>query len=124
MTRPAEYRPVPVPSAGDPWLIEPDEFDLDVRWGELDRAVADFGYLPTAREQPGETCDTHAATCPATCHGTCPATCPATCAATCHNTCHDTCAATCHATCADFDTCGATCAGTHCFTCRSGCRTP
>jgi|HubBroStandDraft_2_1064218.scaffolds.fasta_scaffold883466_2 hypothetical protein len=120
MTRPAEYRPWPAPWPDNPWLTEPDEFDLDVRWGELDRGAADFGYLPTAREQPGETCDTHAATCPATCHGTCPATCAATCAATCHSTC----AETCRATCAEFDTCGPTCAGTHCFTCRSGCRTP
>jgi hypothetical protein len=120
MTRPAEYRPGPAPWPDNPWLTEPDEFDLDVRWGELDRGAADFGYLPTAREQPGETCDTHAATCPATCHGTCPPTCAATCAATCHSTC----AETCRATCAEFDTCGPTCAGTHCFTCRSGCRTP
>ena len=114
-----------------------DEFDLDIRWGELGQADSWVSYLPTAGEKPGgETCDTHGATCPATCQPTCPATCqptcPATCHATCPATCHATCPATCHATCrdtcartcADFDSCGGTCAQTHCFTCRSGCEPP
>lgn len=101
-----------------------DEFDLDIRWGELDSCGGWQLYLPTAGEVPGETCDTHAGTCPATCQGTCAATCHATCQNTCQNTCHATCADTCHATCADIDSCGATCAGTHCFTCRSGCQPP
>jgi hypothetical protein len=96
----------------------PDEFDLDIRWGELDQAGTWVSYLPTAREVPGETCDTHAATCPNTCQATCQATCHATCPATCHATCEDTC----H-TC-EFDTCGATCAGTHCPTCSPNCHTP
>ena len=97
-----------------------DEFDLDIRWGELGPHGGWQGYLPTAGEVPGETCDTHAGTCAATCQATCAATCHATCPATCHATC----AATCHATCEEFDSCGATCAQTHCFTCRSGCQTP
>jgi hypothetical protein len=91
-------------------LDHPDEFDLDLRCGELDQAGSWFGYLPTAGEVPGETCDTHAATCSATCQ----ATCVATCRATCQNTCH---------TC-EFDTCGATCANTHCPTCSPNCHTP
>jgi hypothetical protein len=115
---------VPSPVFRELWPETPDEFDLDIRWGELGEAGSWNAYLPTARDVPGETCDTHAATCPDTCHGTCPETCPATCRATCANTCHDTCHETCHATCGAADTCGATCAGTHCFTCRSGCETP
>jgi hypothetical protein len=123
-----------------PGLTEPDEFDLDLSWGELDPHGGVELYLPTGQEVPNETCDSHNptcphtchATCPATCQGTCPDTCRATCQATCRATCPATCRATCHATCQD--TCEATCrptcefcqtnAGTHCFTCRSGCQTP
>jgi hypothetical protein len=104
-----------VPSPAISELLEepPDEFDLDIRWGELGPAACWDAYLPTAREAPGETCDSNAATCPDTCHATCPDTCRATC--------QDTCARTCD----EIGSCGAgTCAGTHCFTCRSGCERP
>jgi hypothetical protein len=102
-------------------LEEPlDEFDLDIRWGELDPAGLWDAYLPTAREAPGETCDTHAATCPNTCQATCPNTCHATCPATCRATCQETCGRTCD----EIDSCGGTCANTHCFTCRPGCEQP
>jgi hypothetical protein len=106
---------VPSPVFGEPWQETADEFDLDIRWGELGREGLWSAYLPTAREVPGETCDTHAATCPDTCHGTCPDTC--------HGTCHATCQKTCGPTC-DSATCAGTCVNTHCFTCESGCRTP
>jgi hypothetical protein len=115
---------------GDLLQDAPDEFDLDIRWGELDHAGSWTSYLPTAREfPPGETtCDTNAATCPDTCHATCPATCAATCPDTCHatcqDTCHRTCPDTCGRTCAEIDSCGGTCAQTHCFTCRGGCVPP
>ena len=107
--------------------VELDEFDLDLAWGELQAyGGGDLPlelYLPTGRDIPGETCDTHNPTCPDTCHPTCPDTCRATCAATCRAICPDTCRATCQ------DTCGRTCdcvteAQTHCFTCRSGCERP
>ena len=120
MTSGARVRAMPAPDLDDVPPDPFDEFDLDVRWGELDQAGTLTGYLPTVGEQPGETCDTHAATCPATCHATCPATCQATCPATCHATCADTC----HATCAEFDSCGGTCAGTHCPTCQPNCHRP
>lgn len=104
-----------------------DEFDLDLAWGDLDPLGRVDLYLPTGREIPGETCDTHNATCPNTCHGTCPATCAntcdATCPHTCQNTCHNTCRATCEATCRVTCDCQ-TNAQTHCFTCRSGCQEP
>jgi hypothetical protein len=104
-----------------------DEFDLDLAWGELSPHGGIELYLPTGREVPGETCDTHNPTCPNTCHATCPNTCPNTCPATCGATCQATCPATCKATCEA--TCRHTCdcqteAQTHCFTCRSGCHTP
>jgi hypothetical protein len=96
---------------------EMDEFDLDLAWGEL----APYGgvelYLPTGREVPGETCDTHNPTCPQTCHPTCPHTCPDTCQNTCPRTCQDTCPHTCPETCHPC----VTVAQTHCFTCASGC---
>jgi hypothetical protein len=119
---------LPSPVFGELLQEPPDEFDLDIRWGELDRTGSWDAYLPTAREAPGETCDTHAATCPNTCHATCPntcqGTCPATCQATCPNTCHATCQGTCARTCNEFDSCGGTCAQTHCFTCRADCGRP
>ena len=96
-----------------------DEFDLDLRWTPAGTATDELMYLPTARDQPGETCDTHAATCADTCKGTCPNTCHGTCPATCHATCQDTCRATCQDTC--HLTCEGTCTQTHLFTCRSGC---
>ncbi|WP_139306904.1 hypothetical protein [Modestobacter sp. DSM 44400] len=111
-----------------------DDFDLDLRWGELTSGDGVELYLPTGRDVPGETCDTHNPTCPDTCHATCPATCvntcPDTCRNTCANTCRNTCGNTCRVTCAN--TCAHTCrddfcqtnAQTHCFTCRSGCREP
>jgi hypothetical protein len=119
-------------AGGAGWLdvlgdAEPaDDFDLDLRWGELTSGDGIELYLPTAREIPGETCDTHNATCPNTCHATCPATCANTCPDTCRNTCAATCRPTCRATCARTcrETCGPTNAQTHCFTCRSGCREP
>ena len=116
---------VPSPAISE-LLEEPlDEFDLDIRWGELGPAGSWDAYLPTAREAPGETCDSNAATCPNTCHATCPATCPNTCHATCPDTCRATCPDTCARTCDEIGSCGAgTCAGTHCFTCRSGCERP
>lgn len=98
MTSPARARVLPAPEPGDVLPVPFDEFDLDIRWGELDRAGTWTSYLPTVGEQPGETCDTHAATCGGTCH----ATCHATCQATCHPTCPG------HATCADIESCGGT----------------
>jgi hypothetical protein len=87
-----------------------DEFDLDVRWGELREDVPQLEYLPTVREVPGkETCNTQQATCPPTC----PATCPATCPQTCHATCHATCAA-CHSEINGIDHLPASCVGPHC----------
>jgi hypothetical protein len=139
LAAPLDPAPTPATAAGwglgDLLATEPDEFDLDVRLGEL-HAGGWEAHLPTAREVPGETCDTHAATCPntcpntcrATCQGTCPNTCRATCPNTCHATCQATCQATCHNTCGhtcnDLLSCGGTCAGTHCFTCQSNCHEP
>jgi hypothetical protein len=132
------------PDSAAAWALgaaaPPDEFDLDVRFETV--ALHGFAhgpeeFLPTAGEVPGQTCDTHAGTCPPTCQPTCAATCPGTCAATCPDTCKATCAGTCHATCratcqvtcrascADLRfSCGGSCANTHCFTCRSGCQIP
>jgi hypothetical protein len=117
MTADTGASPALARALGDLLGSPPDEFDLDIRWGELGQAGSWADYLPTAGENPHqETCDTHAATCSATCQPTCPATCP--------ETCHVTCRDTCGATCAEVNSCGGTCANTHCFTCRSGCETP
>lgn len=89
---------------------DPDEFDLDLVWGELSPHGSLELYLPTTNEQPGETCDSHAPTCPNTCRGTCPATCRDTCEATCRRTCPDTCRPC------------QTQAQTHCPTERPGCQ--
>jgi hypothetical protein len=108
-----------------------DEFDLDLRLGELSDvrygaiammprdAQTDLqGCMPTGGGGAGTTCNTNDNTCPATCAGlnTCPNTCQNTCQDTCPNTCEDTCGDTC------VDC--ATEVGTHCFTCRSGCHIP
>jgi hypothetical protein len=116
MTSDAESLAARQPALGELLQNSPDEFDLDIRWGELDQAGAWVSYLPTANEVPGETCDTHAATCPATCQATCPDTCRATCQFTCPDTCGGTCAGD--------DTCLATCANTRCFTCPQNCVPP
>jgi len=105
-------------------IIEPDEWDLDVRLGELGTVSCGCGehdlidLVPTGAE--GGTCNTQNNTCPGTCagHGTCPHTQCGTCGGTCRATCGGTCR-----TCEDF-TCGGTCANTHCFTCRGGCQEP
>ena len=100
-----------------------DDFDLDLQWGELTRDEGIGLYLPTAREVPGETCDTHNATCPDTCHATCPDTCHGTCPATCRDTCPATCRNTCPATCRRTCDCH-TQVGTHCISCRDRCQPP
>lgn len=116
-------------------LPEVDEFDLDLRLGELARppgvtwlatpfdAQTDNPCpMPTGGRGAGTTCDTHDNTCAGTCDGlnTCPNThCGNTCAATCPatqcNTCHtcDTCPAT-HCDCDTFNA--------HVNTCRSPCQ--
>lgn len=117
-----------------------DEFDLDLRVGELrgsagahagvgaQAAQTDAaGCVPTGGEG---TCDTGDPTCPNTCDNpTCPNTCPNTCRPTCPNTCPNTCRPTCRNTCDGFTcdgevTCAGTCNNTHCFTCRPGCERP
>ncbi|NYH85415.1 hypothetical protein SAMN05421678_12926 [Actinopolymorpha cephalotaxi] len=139
---------IPAPVSRNALLIldppEVDEFDIDVRFGEvtggrvlpgpflpLDAQTDGAGCLPTGGKGAGGTCNTADNTCQGTCAGlnTCPQTqCGNTCAVTCGNTCAATCRDTCVNTCADTceDTCGvcATFAQTHCFTCRSGCREP
>ncbi|GAA5012491.1 hypothetical protein GCM10023317_49950 [Actinopolymorpha pittospori] len=143
-----QYFPAP-PFRNALLTLEPpevDEFDIDVRFGEItggyaapsprlpqDAQTDGDGCLPTGGKGAGGTCNTADNTCQGTCAGlnTCPQTqcgntCAATCAATCPNTCHATCANTCgntcQATCANTceDTCGVcpTEAQTHCFTCR------
>jgi modification target Cys-rich repeat protein len=94
-----------------------DEFDLDLVWGELSPHGSLELYLPTTNEQPGETCDSHAPTCPNTCRATCPDTCRGTCPATCRNTCEETCRRTCPDTCRPCQTQ----AQTHCPTEQPGC---
>ena len=106
-----------------------DEFDLDLRLGELaawhprhpmaDAQTDGAGCLPTDG-RGGGTCNTQDNTCPGTCagHDTCPHTACDTCQATCagHHTCDATCNHTdCGATCNHTD-CGPTCLGghTHC----------
>ena len=97
---------------------EVDEFDLDLRLGELSgwwlgmplAAQTDAPCpLPTGGRGAGGTCDTHDNTCAGTC--ACLASCPHTdCGATCPHT-------DCGATCQHTD-CGATCPQTDC-----GCHT-
>ena len=111
-----------------------DEFDLDLRlgeltvwgtapstWNPLDAQTDPAGCVPTGgKGAEGGTCDTDDPTCPGTCAGrdTCPATqCGATCAHTCGDTCPHTCADTCAHTCDCTDFCG-TEFNTHCNTCR------
>jgi hypothetical protein len=115
--------PDDIGAAGPTWLdlAEPDEWDLDVRLGELGTVLCGCGdhelfqFVPTGG---GATCNTQNDTCPATCKG---ATCTPTCTPTCHATCPDTCRQTCdHCGPTDFPTCN----NTHCNTCRSGCRIP
>lgn len=93
---------------------EVDEFDLDLRVGELS-AQGGLSWLgtpfaaqtdppcplPTGGQGAGTTCNTHDNTCPGTCAGlnTCPNTCPQTNCATCQ-----TCATDC-GTCATACTC-------------------
>jgi hypothetical protein len=133
---------------GTTWLPRPlapevDDFDLDLRLGELDAwyggqpgiplydAQSDGNCLPTGGQGAGGTCNTQNNTCPATCAGlgTCPHTqCGPTCQATCAglNTCPRTQCRTCAATCGDKATCprtdcgacGPTFAQTHCPSCR------
>jgi hypothetical protein len=115
-----------------------DEFDLDLRlgelstwgttpatWNPLDAQTDGAGCLPTGgKGAEGGTCDTDDATCADTCAGrdTCPATqCGHTCADTCPRTCGETCPRTCD--CETQDPCP-TELGTHCFTCRPGCQEP
>ena len=90
MTSQALSWATPAPGLGDVLPDPFDEFDLDIRWGELDQASTWTGYLPTLGEQPGETCNTHG----------------------------ETCGDTCGRTCDDIVSCPATCAQTHCHTCR------
>ncbi|SNS15027.1 hypothetical protein SAMN04488107_1618 [Geodermatophilus saharensis] len=116
-----------------------DEFDLDLRLGELagrpghpmqpfggaplfgapleDAQTDGAGCLPTGGKGEGGTCGTQNNTCPGTCAGrnTCPATACNTCAATCAG--HNTCPAT-----QCGQTCGNTCPRTDCNTCpRTDC---
>jgi hypothetical protein len=107
-----------------------DEFDLDLRlgelstwgtapatWNPLDAQTDGAGCLPTRGEgAEGGTCDTHEATCPGTCggHHTCPAT-------QCGHTCAETCPGTCD--CQTRHPCP-TELGTHCNTCGPGCHEP
>jgi hypothetical protein len=120
--------------------VEPDldEFDLDLRlgelsvwgtapstWNPLDAQTDPAGCVPTGgKGAEGGTCDTGDATCAGTCGGrnTCPAT-------ECGNTCADTCPRTCGGTCPNTCDCETrhpcpTELGTHCFTCRSDCEIP
>ncbi len=112
------------PRVGEPAyvaLADPDEWDLDVRLGELGTVLCgcgDHNLADFAPTRGGGTCDTSNDTCPNTCAGpTCADTCAATCPDTCGATCPDTCQA-CGPT--DFGSCNST----HCFTCLSGCQTP
>ena len=122
-----------------PEAPEVDDFDLDLRLGELDSwytgiplhdAQSDGNCLPTGGQGFGGTCNTDNNTCSPTCAGlnTCPHTnCGQTCQATCagQNTCPHTQCATCRATCGnkatcprtDCGNCGATFANTHCHSC-------
>jgi hypothetical protein len=112
-----------------------DEFDLDLRlgelstwgtvpatWNPLDAQTDPGGCVPTARQgAEGGTCNTEEQTCVGTCAGrdTCPRTgCGDTCGNTCPDTCPDTCRRTCEDTCAPCPTE----LGTHCNTCRPGCQ--
>jgi hypothetical protein len=138
-------RPGPAPVRASlvdpPLLVVPldpdlDEFDLDLRlgelstwgaapatWNPLDAQTDGGGCVPTGGKGAEGTCDTNAATCAGTCAGrdTCPATqCGDTCADTCPRTCADTCPRTCVETCRACPTE----AQTHCFTCRPGCQLP
>jgi hypothetical protein len=97
-----------------------DDFDLDPQWGELSPYGTLEQYLPTGNEVPGETCDSHAPTCPATCRPTCPDTCRRTCPDTCRDTCEDTCRRTCPDTCRPCQTE----AHGHCPTEQPRCRLP
>ncbi len=108
---------------------EVDEFDLDLRLGELSAhgGLSWLGVpfaaqtdpqcaLPTGGQGAGTTCDTHDNTCPPTCAGL--DTCPNTQCQTCHTQC-DTCPPT------HCDTCGGTCvcdtANKHVPTCQDNC---
>lgn len=123
--------------ADDVLLADPldDEFDLDLRLGELTSrryrspfdAQTDPGCLPTGGRGAGTTCNTEDDTCAGTCDGldTCPHTqCGGTCAPTCPPTCGPTCgeAHTCADTC-PFTGCGDTCGHT-CATCEDSCTPP
>lgn len=128
---------------------EVDEFDLDVRvgdlvgwtdplWSPLDAQTDPAGCQPTGGAgAEGGTCNTNDNTCAGTCAGrntcpntqcgntcanTCPNTCPNTCANTCANTCPNTCAATCGATCGFTCDNEFTCGGTQCNTHCFSCR--
>jgi hypothetical protein len=110
-----------------------DEFDLDLRLGELAAwhpghpthllvggllvdAQSDGNCLPTGGQGAGGTCNTQNNTCPGTCAGL--NTCPNTDCNTCpHTECGNTCPRTdCGNTCADT-ACGQTCAASHCPSC-------
>jgi len=111
-----------------------DEFDLDLRLGELS-ARGGLSWLgtpfaaqtdpqcqvPTGGQGAGTTCNTQDNTCPATCAGldTCPHTQCQTCQ-TCATHC-DTCPAT---QCATCHTCDCQTANAHVNTCQDNCHTP
>jgi hypothetical protein len=122
----------------------PDEFDLDLRLGELAAwhpghpthllggaplvdAQSDGNCLPTGGRGWGPTCNTQNNTCPQTCAGrdTCPNTACNTCQATCagHQTCPQTNCATCANTCGN--TCAFTCGRCNTNSCQGGnCQPP
>ena len=137
MARMSSSGPDQAPPLGAPVLVVPlepdlDEFDLDLRlgelstwgtapgtWNPLDAQTDPAGCVPTGGEgAEGGTCDTDDATCAGTCagRGTCPVTeCGHTCADTCPRTCADTCPNTCD--CETQHPCP-TELETHCPTCR------
>jgi hypothetical protein len=132
--------------AWGPEVADVDEFDIDLRLGELGSGGAHRPHLfpvgaqtdpqaclPTGGPGAGGTCNTQDQTCQGTCAGlnscpqthcgaTCPNTCVQTCPATCVNTCRETCRQTCLATCGA--TCNCTNLGTHCNTCGHNCQPP
>jgi hypothetical protein len=139
--RAARGRAAPAGAAPAGLDLLDDEFDLDVRLGELTYgtrfipfdAQTDPVGLPTAGLGAGETCNTQNNTCPITCAGhntcpetqcatcpeTCPETCPDTCVVSCFGTCDNTCPETCPDTC--IDTCPGSCGGTCENTCPDTC---